>query len=160
MKKIVITAFACTLLLLTAEIGHAQKSGFGVGAIIGGPDGISYKGWIDQRVAIGGAFTVSVGDGRDLIYTHADVLLHSKDLFGRENSFPAVLTFYYGGGIGITYLTRPDDEQVELRAPLGTTYGFDDAPVDIFFELVPSIRIIDSGRFFFNGALGFRYYLN
>lgn len=160
MKKLATVTLICLTLTIATEIAHAQQSGVGFGAVINGPTGISYKAWVDDRVAIGGALTFTLGDGPDSFYTHADVQIHSKNLFSSENPMPASLNFYYGGGVALTVNNQNIDENVDLRAVLGTTYGFEDAPVDLFFELAPSLRLTQNTRYFFNGALGFRYYLN
>lgn len=159
MKKAAAVFLVCLTLVLISEITYAQQSGVGFGAVINGPTGISYKAWIDQRVAIGGALTFKLGDNINSFYTQADVEVHSKNLFSSSNPMPASLNLYYGGGVGLGFYDNRDDT-VDLRAVLGTTYSFEDAPMDLFFELAPSIRVVNSTGFFFNGALGFRYFIN
>jgi len=158
-KAVAIFLFGLTLVLMS-EVTYAQQSGVGVGAVINGPTGLSYKAWIDQRVAIGGALTFAFGDGIDSFYTQADVQVHSKNLFSSSNPMPASLNLYYGGGVGLGFYSDNIDDTVDLRGVLGTTYGFEDAPMDLFFELAPTVRVVNSTRFFFSGALGFRYFLN
>jgi len=159
MKKAAAVFLVGLTLILMSEITYAQQSGVGFGAVINGPTGISYKAWIDQRVAIGGALTFQFGDGTNSFYTQADVQVHSKNLFSSSNPMPASLNLYYGGGVGLGFYDNRDDT-VDLRAVLGTTYSFEDAPMDLFFELAPSLRVVNSTGFFFNGALGFRYFIN
>lgn len=160
MKKLLAVVFICSALAMIPEAGQAQDSGFGIGAMINGPTGISYKGWLDDRVAVGGAVTFNVGDGRDLFYTHADILVHSDNFINNENGLTGSLNIYYGGGVALTFLNNPDDTEVDLRVPFGTVYGMENNPVDIFFEIVPTLTIEEPTRFFLNGAMGIRYYLN
>jgi len=159
MKKAAAIFLTGLLFILVSQVSYAQQSGIGFGAVINGPTGISYKAWIDQRVAIGGAVTFEFGDGIDRFYTQADVQVHSKNLFSSSNPMPASLNLYYGGGIGIEINDQNVNDNVDLRGVLGTTYSFEDAPMDLFFELAPTIRIVDYTRFFFNGAIGFRYFI-
>jgi hypothetical protein len=72
---------------------------------------------------------------------------------------PTSLNLYYGGGVGLGFYNQNVDDTVDLRAVIGTTYAFEDAPMDLFFELAPTLRIVDYTRFFFSGALGFRYFI-
>jgi len=167
MKKAGAVFLVGLMLVLMSEITYAQQSGFGVGAIISGangvnsgPTGLSYKAWIDQRVAIGGAVALQFGDGLDLFYTQADVEVHSKNLFSSNNPMPTSLNLYYGGGVGLGFYDQNVADTVDLRGVIGTTYSFEDAPMDLFFELAPTIRVVNSTRFFFNGSLGFRYFIN
>lgn len=160
MKKTAAVFLIGLTLVLMSEISYAQQSGVGFGAVINGPTGLSYKAWIDQRVAIGGALTFSLGDGVDSFYTQADVEVHSRNLFSSSNPMPASLNLYYGGGVGLGFYDQNVDNTVDLRGVLGTTYGFEDAPMDLFFELAPTIRVVGGTRFFFSGALGFRYFIN
>ncbi|MDX1672163.1 MAG: hypothetical protein R3211_07460 [Balneolaceae bacterium] len=160
MKKILAIAFICVSLSLIPDSSEAQDQGFGIGAVINGPTGISYKAWIDQRVAIGGAATFTVGDGTDLFYTHADVLVHNNSLI-KGGDLPGSLSLYYGGGVALSFFNdSAQDENVDIRAPIGTVYGLEQAPLDLFFELVPTLRVVESTRFFLNGAVGVRFYLN
>ncbi|HKK46557.1 MAG TPA: hypothetical protein VJ964_13615, partial [Balneolaceae bacterium] len=134
MKKSFAVFLIGLTLILMSEVTYAQQSGFGVGAVINGPTGLSYKAWIDQRVAIGGALSFTFGDGLDSFYTQADVEVHSKDLFSNKNPMPASLNLYYGGGVGLTFNSQNVEDDVDLRGVVGTTYGFEDAPMDLFFE--------------------------
>lgn len=161
MKKILAAILFCiSLFILTQTSVVAQQRGVGLGAIINGPTGISYKAWIDQRVAIAGAIDFSIGDGPDFFYTHADVIVQGKNLMEGESANEGSLSFYYGGGVALTFFNNPDNEHVDLRIPLGMVYGLEDAPVDAFVELVPTLQVIENTRFSLNGAFGVRFYLN
>ncbi len=158
MKKITTIIVLCTALNFAPEIGHAQDNGFGIGAMINSPTGISYKAWINGDAAVAGAVTFNISEGVSSFYTHADFLMHSTG-DGTVELDSGVMRFYYGGGLRLRFNDLTDDTRLGIRAPLGTTYQFEEFSGDIFFEFVPTI-LFDNFNFGFNGALGFRYYLN
>ncbi len=160
MKKIIATSVICFSLLLISQSAFAQQSGIGVGAVINGPTGLSYKAWIADDVAVAGAVTFSFGDGIDQFYTHADVLLHNDTVLDGINPQNAYFSVYYGGGVSLNFFNDPAFEEIAIRVPAGLNYGLIEAPLEAFFELAPTIQFIDNTRFYFSGALGFRYYLN
>ncbi|MBP2681688.1 MAG: hypothetical protein H6Q78_1551, partial [Candidatus Krumholzibacteriota bacterium] len=46
----------------------------------------------------------------------------------------------------------------DRRVPVGLTYIFDGAPLDIFFEIVPILDLIPDTEFDANAAIGIRFY--
>lgn len=158
MKKIASVALICLTLTLTAELAHAQNDGFGVGAMINGPTGISYKAWINEDAALAGGITFNIGDFSSF-YAHADFVMHSTGDNGNVDLDSGLLRMYYGGGIRLDYNDITDEVNFGLRVPIGTTYQFEDVSADVFFEIVPRL-LFENTNFGFDGALGFRYYLN
>ena len=67
------------------------------------------------------------------------------------------LPFYVGVG-GEVILAN--DPVIGVRVPLGLDYMFNNAPVDIFVELVPILRLAPSTDFDFAGGIGARYWFN
>lgn len=60
--------------LVIAFSASAQQKEFGIGTIVGGPSGLSYKAWISPNVAIAGAFDLSIGNNfGESYYTHIDL---------------------------------------------------------------------------------------
>ncbi|MDX1637948.1 MAG: hypothetical protein R3281_08270 [Balneolaceae bacterium] len=159
MRKLLTITLLCATITLTAELAHAQDEGFGIGAMINGPTGISYKAWINEDIAIGGAVTFNISENFSSFYTHADVLMHGTGENGSFNMESGDLRLYYGGGVRLTFDDFSDDTDFGIRVPVGTVYQFEDTPADVFFEFVPTILFNDF-NFGFDGALGFRYYLN
>lgn len=157
MKKLVTITLICATLTLISEISYAQQSGLGVGAMINSPTGLSYKAWINDDMAIAGGITFNIGDFSS-VYVHADFLMHSKSENGNIDLESGMLRVYYGAGIILTD-NEFSDVNLGARIPLGTTYQFEQISADAFFELVPTL-LFDNVNFGFNGALGFRYYLN
>ena len=128
----------------------AQDSGFGLGIIIGEPTGVSLKTWVSQKHAIDGGIAWSLTN--DWFHIHADYLIHNFDLI---NVSKGELPFYFGFGakIGIG-----NDFSLGARVPVGLAYLFDDAPLDVFVEVVPALQLINQIQFQMNGGIGIRYW--
>ena len=157
----------CTLLAAgVASFGAAQErpgNGFGVGVMVGEPTGLSLKKWIrdDRALDAGIAWSFS---GSDSLHLHADYLVHRFDLL----SGPAAkgrMPLYFGLGARVKLhgddngKGRDDgDARVGVRAPLGITYLFDDAPFDLFVEVVPVLDLVPDTDVDLNAAIGARFY--
>jgi hypothetical protein len=137
-----------------------RKSGVGIGAMIGSPNGISAKGWIGSDMAIDGAVSFSLGELTSSFYLHSDVLFHrnlSNEGLDVDNGR---LDFYYGAGIRLQWFDAIDDIYTGIRGPAGLSYLFEPFPGELFFELVPTVDIHPAFQFSFAGAIGARYYLS
>jgi hypothetical protein len=161
-KSIIIVILAACLLCSAA---FAQKTGFGLGIIIGEPTGITGKCWLSGKSAIDGAVAWSF-DGENL-HLHADYLIHKFDLIKvAKGSLP----LYFGVGVRVRF--DEDDhhfddhdhdnhhhhDRIGVRIPVGLDYLFAHDPVDIFFEIVPILDLTPDTEFGFNAAIGFRYF--
>lgn len=158
MRNFIITFLLATFLMIVSQTANAQDRGFGIGAAIGGPDGLSYKAWVMETSALAGVLTFNVSEHSTYFYTHADYLAHKiyEDLDWEVGN----LHYYYGGGIGFEWTDELIDDRLTLRLPAGFGFNFNDVPFDIFMELAPTIRISPDFSFYFNGNMGFRFYLN
>jgi len=45
-----------------------------------------------------------------------------------------------------------------IRFPVGVAYLFDDAPVDLFLEVAPTLDLVPGTYLDFDAGLGVRYY--
>lgn len=159
MKKTVSIAALFLFLAAAFQMAQAQENRIGVGAMTGTPNGLSIKGWIGEDIAIDGALSFTLGENVSSLYLHSDVLLHndlSDDGFNVEEG---TLNLYYGAGIRLQWLDVADDLYTGIRGPAGISYMFEQAPGELFFELVPTIDLNPSFRFSFGGGIGARYYL-
>lgn len=147
------------LFLLCLNSVQAQGSGFGLGVIVGEPTGLSMKAWLSE----GSAFDVAAAwsfEGRGFLHLHGDYLRHVNVIDVSKGFLP----FYYGIGARIRIRDderfRNDDEDIwlGLRIPLGMTYLFTNAPLDIFVEIAPVVELIPSTDVDLDGGLGIRYY--
>ena len=150
MKKTVL-ALVIGLFILSFNQLKAQDSGMGLGVIIGEPTGLSFKTWTSENTAIDAAAAWSfVGDGH--LHIHADFLRHSFGIFDLNNG---QLPLYYGLGAKVVLA---NETVIGARIPIGLDYMFADAPLDIFFEVVPGLDLTPATDFAINGGLGIRYF--
>ncbi len=129
----------------------AQGDGFGIGAIIGEPTGLSLKQWQTRRTAIDAALAWSVS-GDNHLYVHADYLVHSYDAFRAHDT---LIPLYYGIGGLIRF---DDDTRLGVRLPLGASYFIPGAPLDIFLEVAPILELTPTTEFVINGGIGIRFF--
>lgn len=158
MKKIIATVVFCSSLLTFTHATYAQQSGVGVGAILNGPNGLSFKGWVSNDFAIDGALSFSLSDNFQSLYLHSDVLYHNNSLNEELDLDNASLRTYYG--VGVRFQFSDFNDVVGIRLPLGITYSLTNAPLGTFFELVPVFDVEPAFQFLFSGAIGMRYYIN
>ncbi|MBX7151498.1 hypothetical protein K1X84_07645 [bacterium] len=146
------------ILLITAIGVHAQDKGFGLGVIIGEPTGLNGKYWLTQNTALDFSAAWSFvdggrkGDDKDAVQLHSDYLIHHFNLIPVDKGR---LPLYYGIGARIVL---SDKTGFGARIPVGLDYHFQNAPVDIFFEIVPVLDLIPSTDFDLNGAIGVRFW--
>jgi len=131
---------------------YAQR--LGVGIIIGEPTGGSLKYWFNDTLAIDGAVGWSSHDHTDL-YLHSDVLWHNFELIPVSKGR---LPIYIGAG-GLFRLRDDNrDNQAGVRLPVGVSYMFENAPVDIFAEIAPAVDVTPDVRGELTGGIGIRFW--
>ena len=129
---------------------------FGLGLELGDPGawGITGKVWVDRTNAFQGA--VKLGDATALL--QLDYLWHDFNLIHLRNT-DGEMPFYIGVG-GDLDLQTP--VALAARLPVGLSYIFrkKDVPLDIYFQLVPSLWFYSGGRTNFQiyPELGAHYY--
>jgi len=150
MKKLILII---TLAFILSGTIYSQNNGFGLGIVLGEPTGLSAKLWTGSSNAFDFAAAWSFkGDGHLLV--QADYVWHSFNLIHVSSG---KLPLYYGiGGRAIF----SDDPLLGVRVPLGLNYLFDDAPIDIFAEIVPILDLIPETDFDLGGGLGVRFWFN
>ena len=131
----------------------AWEKRFGIGAIFGEPTGVSGKFWINENMAIDGV----VGWGfyeESEFYTHADVLWHLWDVIPVSRGR---MPIYFGVGPRLK-VREHEDDRFGVRFPVGVSYMFDNAPVDIFFEVAPILDLSPNTHGAFTAGIGVRYW--
>ncbi len=139
--------------LITSLLFSSTGPGvFELGFILGEPTGISAKLWFNRNTALDGAVSWSLRDtkGNDL-YLHADYLWHN---YGLINDSSGQLPVYYGIG-GRVVLSN--DAKLGARVPLGISWLFNGAPLDLFIEIAAILDIIPDIDFDINGGIGLRF---
>lgn len=161
MKSRVAGIVMCMMLIVGSVAG--AEDGLGVGVIVGEPTGISVKKWLSHDTAIDAAAAWSFSENASFQF-HADYLIHNFGLL-KTGDIGGRLPVYFGVG-GRLKLENNDnnngrnnhDALLGVRIPLGISYLFTKAPVDIFAEIVPVLDVVPDTHFDINGAIGVRYY--
>lgn len=163
MKTRILILGTCVLATLATRT-NAQDA-LGVGAIVGEPTGIVIKKWIgaDKAFDVAAAWSFSENASFQL---HGDYLIHNFSLLDPDD-LKGNLPVYYGIGGRIKLKEKnagsgrnDEDALIGVRVPLGISYLFADAPVDIFFEIAPILDLVPDTDFSINGAFGARYYFH
>lgn len=150
-------------LAATAPGSHAQSAGLGLGGQIGvsnagaNPVGLTLKTWTTDRQAVQAATSFVISDneaGVSYWVLQADYIFHD---FEQVAVGDGLMALYVGPGLQLTFIENADTD-VALRAPLGVSYMFGDAPIDVFAEVAPTLQLADAAQLRFDGAIGFRYY--
>jgi hypothetical protein len=145
--------FIIIITLFFAMNISAQSKGIGLGLIVGEPTGISFKYWTGSTTAFDAALAWSFID-EGAFHIHGDYIFHNMRLISVPEG---TLPFYYGIGVRIK---TSNDTRLGVRVPLGLAYLFNNAPIDIFLEVVPILDLTPKTDFSINAALGARYYFN
>jgi hypothetical protein len=142
------------------------NKGFGLGLMIGVPNGLSGKLYLGTNTALDfGIGSYYRGRYDRSLNAHMDFLWHPFVL-AKAEPFWVPLYFGIGGRLldhGRDNRNFSDDTHLGVRVPLGIALDFNNVPLDIFFELAFVFDIItDAGHNYsdFNSALGIRYYFN
>lgn len=127
---------------------------FGVGVTFGEPIGVDMKYWLNETVAVDGAMGWSLHNHADL-YLQSDILWHDFHLLRVSRG---QLPVYAGIGALVRFRHDNLDNQAGIRFPIGISYMFNNAPVDIFAEIGPAIDLAPSVRGEITGGVGIRYW--
>lgn len=145
-----------TVLTVSAYLGtdaRAQDSGFGLGLIVGDPNGVSLKGYLSDGLTIDGAVGFSLLDG-DALAGHADILWEwNITSFDR-----AVFDWYAGVGPKFAFFFDADTFFLGARGAVGLDFKFTNVPIDVFVEFAPALWLIDDVDFDWDAAAGARYF--
>lgn len=132
--------------------GMAGK--FGVGLTFGEPLGPSAKYFFNDVVGIDGAFGWSTHDHTDF-YMQSDLLSHDFDLIPVSQG---AMPVYFGAGGLLRFRNSGEDNQFGIRVPVGASYLFDKAPVEIFAEVGPVLDLKPAVRGEVTGGIGVRFW--
>lgn len=126
----------------------------GAGITLGEPTGATLKYWLNDTLAVDGALGWSTHDDSNL-YLHSDVLWHNFNLIPVPQGR---LPVYIGAGGLVRFRDNHRDNEAGIRLPLGMSYMFENAPVDIYVEFGPAIICSPDVRADFTGGIGIRYW--
>lgn len=144
-----------TALVLALAAGHAQARDTGVGLIVGEPTGLSFKQWTGSSHAFDAAAAWSFVD-EGALHLHADYLWHWFDRV--EGVESGRLPLYMGVGGRIKF--GENDELIGVRIPFGADFLLDEAPFDVFLEIVPILDLAPETDVQINAAIGARFWFD
>ena len=154
MKK---AAIVLALLILCSAMSFAQSGKVGVGVILGEPSGLSLKFRTSSTTAFDAGLAWSFASPGSL-HIHGDFIFHNYNLFTVERGLVAL---YYGVGGRVKFISSDAvtrETRVGVRIPIGLVYEFDEAPVDLFIEIVPMLDLTPRTEGGIAGAIGIRYF--
>ena len=143
---------------------EANKT-FGLGLELGEPTGVTGKYFLSASNALDfGLGTIYNYFDRDGLHLYLDYLWHPVSLISNE-SFE--LPFYVGvGGRFWNFTDRPYDNAYAfgVRVPLGIAFDFNNVPLDIFVQIVPTLDFYANYRHSvyldLDASFGIRYWFN
>jgi len=151
--KIVIlgAAFVCGNVLANDEIDLNLDNEISIGMSLTHPAGLSIKYWTSDTHALTGFAAWSTSSSK---YTaQIDYLTHDFRAIPME---PGAAPFYYGIGVRVK-AQKGQSTETSIRIPVGVSYLMDTAPLDIFAELGPRLRVSPSTKFKLDIMMGIRY---
>jgi hypothetical protein len=151
------TFIGLIILILSASVVlSAAEKRIGAGFILGSPSGFTGKLFLDESNAVDIGLGVASADG---FYLYGDYLRHFSGVFPVKN-----LVLYFGIGPGYHRYEKEKrgenevENRLEARLPIGLEYTVDKAPLGVFIELAPALRVVPDIDFEVRGGIGLRYY--
>jgi hypothetical protein len=153
--------------------GYTAHKKFGLGVELGEPDGLNGKVFVRPTGAIdfGLGYIYDhyyYGDG---LHIYADYLWHPAVI---ANTPSFALPFYVGVGLRlwdfnycVNNVCDYDGSAVGIRVPIGISFDFRNAPIDIFLQVIPVLdflsgdyymRYRDREHFGIDASLGIRFW--
>lgn len=154
------TALVIIILLSCSIAGLAvdtKSHVFGMGVSVGEPSGISFKLWINRKSAFA---SVLAWQNKDRVYFHLDYLLHNYNVIPKKD-LTGEVPFYAGCGFSVENTKDSNLSPVTsyaVRIILGMDYIFDEMPIDVYGELVPTVIFYPDSGAMLATAIGIRYY--
>ncbi len=139
--------------LLLAYTTLAQNQGFGAGIILGDPTGLSAKAWLSEGNAVDFGLGYSIFPSNKKISLHADYLFHADGIKFTNGRIP----IYYGFGARLRF-RESKSGSFGARGVIGALYYLKEAPIDLFFEIVPVFQLLPETALHFDVGIGARYY--
>jgi hypothetical protein len=146
------------------------NKGFGLGLELGSPSGITGKYFLDNgsnalQFGLGSIYGYRNHYGFHLYF---DFLWHPVSLVS-ASAFELPLFIGVGGRLW-NFDDRRDRDRYDdvtgfgVRVPVGIAFDFNNVPLDIFFQIVPTLdfyrRYRDDFGLWIDASIGIRYYFN
>lgn len=154
MKSKVIALF----FLFSVSTLFAQQSGFGVGALIGEPTGISAKYWLNNARALDAAAGFSLFGNKGFSF-HVDYLYHifNSSKLKKLSNKNLPIAFFYGYGLNFGAGSKYSSG-FGFRGVLGAEWLLQKYKTDIFIKIAPIFTLLPETGIDFTYAVGARYF--
>lgn len=153
MKKALFTFMM--ILLFSGSTVMAQPSGFGIGAQVGEPTGLSLKFWNNPQRSLNITAAWSMGRAGRLVL-QTDYVFYNYNILDTEID-NVETPLYYGLGAQIRF---EEESRIGIRVPIGIDFAFQRDPLDIFLEIGPTLNLVPATEFEMTGGLGIHYYFD
>lgn len=130
---------------------RADKGAFGLGLIVGQPTGVTGAVDLSDHTALDGAIGFGFFNDRNF-YAHLEFDYYFPTL---AHGDALDLSLYIGVG---GFFVAHKDAAIGARVPVGLSFDFTSAPIQIFLEASFLFGLVPDGYFEPRGAVGFRYY--
>lgn len=159
-KRIIFFIVAGLFGLLSSGAAWGQKSGAGLGIILGEPTGLNGKFWLSNRTAFDAAIAWSSSRHEhshflfqgDFVYHNFRVLKRAFEVSRGD------LPLYYGVGARLGSGRYDHDDEFGIRFVAGMAYLFPTAPFDMFVEVAPIMNLIPETELDGSAAVGVRFW--
>ena len=135
---------------------HGETKTLGLGVLLGEPTGLSGKLFMDDDHAIAAGLSFSFVD--DNLHLHADYLLHFRGRLSQLEGGKWIPYVGIGGKFRVWEDQGRGDDGLSVRVPVGLVVHLHSAPLDVFLEFVPGMRILPATDADLGAALGVRWY--
>ena len=151
LKKLIVLLLVVSVLPAAVPAKEGHK--FGIGIAVGNPTGVDFKFWFNRRRA----FDLALQWKSDVqTYFHINYLFHDYK-FVPKKGLSGDVPVYYGAGIHVLDAANVPAE-TGIRLVMGIDYLFDEMPVDIYAEIVPTVIIQPNAGGMLAVCMGARYY--
>ncbi len=148
------TSLFITVIILASMVSlNAQGRGFGLGIVLGEPTGIAGKAWTSGSTAVSFGLGYSFTGSDSRVNLHVDYLFHSFN----QIKAPEKFVLFYGVGARLKSAEHSDNS-LGVRGVVGIDWFIHNAPVDIFFEVAPVMKLIPNTGVDIDAGLGVRYF--
>lgn len=141
------------LLAFSFFTSSAQENRFGIGVMAGVPTGMNsriyFEGMNALDIGIGHAFAGK----NEKVHLYFDNVWINKNFFQNDSPF----SIFYGIG-GRVKTFDIGDNSFAARIIGGVNLNPIDSRFEFFLEAVPTIDLIPTSKFDFDGAIGLRYF--
>jgi hypothetical protein len=143
-------AFAIALSAGPPRADAAPPGDIGIGIIIGQPTGLTLEFFVASSQSIDLAIGLDAFN-RGGFYVHGDYLFYLPALVSGGS---VMLSPYLGPGIFVA----GRDPSIGVRVPFGLSLDFRAAPLKLFLEVAPHLRLVRDVDLGIGAAAGFRFF--